>query len=175
MAWGGLVLSLVLVFLAVGVLLLTRRWQRQSGLPDGDIIYANGDAWYQNSEVLTDTALRLAGKPDYLVEQADGSIVPVEVKSSAAPGLPYPGHVLQLIAYCRLVEAAFGERPTHGILQYRDRAFSIAYSPALEQDLVDALREMGRAPARNGPDRQHQDAGRCRGCGYRSICDQSLD
>jgi CRISPR-associated exonuclease Cas4 len=174
MAWGGLALSLFLIFLAIGALLLSRRWQRQSGLPDGRVIYSDSGTWFQNSEVLYDAGLRLAGRPDFLVEQGDGLIIPVELKSSPAPELPWPGHVLQLIAYCRLVESAYGLRPTHGILQYSDRAFSVDYTDTLEQDLLDALSEM--AGDRLAPEvrRDHGDPRRCRSCGYREVCEQAL-
>jgi CRISPR-associated exonuclease Cas4 len=174
MAWGGLLLSLFLVFTAVILLLLSRRWRAQSGLPSGKVIYADGGAWYQNSDVLTDAALRLAGKPDYLVEQDDGLIIPVEIKSGRAPAMPYAGHVLQLMAYCRLVESAYGTRPTHGILQYSDRAFSIEYTLTLEQDLLDTMQEMRAAQGAPSLSRAHNDVGRCGSCGYRPVCEESL-
>ena len=174
MAWGGLLLSLFLVFAAVIVLLQTRRWQRESGLPNGRVIYTDGGAWHRNDEVLYDTRLRLAGKPDYLVEQADGGIVPVEIKSGRAPELPYPGHVLQLIAYCRLVETTYKVRPAFGILQYSDRAFSVDYTATLERDLLDTLQDMQRDQLARSVDRDHGDARRCQSCGFLNACGQSL-
>ena len=174
MAWGGLIISLLLIFLASGMLLLSRRWQKQSGLPDGSVIYSDGGTWFQNSEVLTDSALRLAGKPDYLVEQEDGRLVPVEIKSGRAPQIPWPGHVLQLMAYCRLVESAYGIRPTHGILQYKDRAFSVDYTATLEQDLLDTLLEMHEDQYAPDVNRDHHDPRRCSSCGYRERCEHAL-
>ena len=174
MAWGGLALSFILICVAIWILWKSRRWQKESGLPDGSVIYADDGTWFQNDEVLTDPGLRLAGKPDYLVEQADGCIVPVEIKSGPAPDLPWPGHVMQLIAYCRLVEASYGIRPTHGILQYKDRAFSVAYTETLEQDLLDTMLDMNRDQRATAVDRDHQDPRRCTSCGYRERCDQSL-
>lgn len=174
MAWGGLLLSLLLISLAAGLLLLSRRWQRQSGLPDGSVIYADDGYWFRNSDVLTDHELRLAGKPDYLVEQENGLIIPVEIKSGRAPQIPWPGHVLQLMAYCRLVEANYGVRPSHGILQYGDRAFSVDYTPTLEQDLLDTLEEMRADREANDVVRDHDDARRCVSCGYRDRCEDRL-
>ena len=174
MAWGGLIISLVLVFLAVVVLLLSRRWQRQLRLPEGKVIYTDSGAWMQNSEVLTDRRLRLAGKPDYLVEQDDGLIIPVEIKSGSAPELPWPGHVLQLMAYCRLVETTYGIRPTHGILQYSDRAFSVDYTFTLEQDLLDTLEEMQADLYAPEVPKDHEEPRRGHACGYRDHCDIAL-
>ena len=73
-----------------------------SGLPDGEIVYE--DTSGADSEVLVSTNYGLRGKPDYLLEE-DGGLVPVEVKSSAAPrhGKPYPSHLMQLAVYFLLV------------------------------------------------------------------------
>lgn len=174
MAWGGLALSLFLICVAIWILLKSRRWQKESGLPEGSVIYADDGTWFQNDEVLTDPGLRLAGKPDYLVEQAGGLIVPVEIKSSPAPEIPWPGHVMQLMAYCRLVESTYGVRPTHGILQYKDRAFSVDYTRTLEQDLLDTLLEIQDDRRAIEVDRDHGDPRRCASCGYRERCEQSL-
>jgi CRISPR-associated exonuclease Cas4 len=174
MAWGSFTLSLLLIALAAGVLLLSRRWQKQSGLPDGSVIYSDDGAWFKNGDVLTDPGLRLAGKPDYLVEQADGTIIPVEIKSGRAPRLPYPGHVMQLMAYCRLVDVTYGVRPAHGILQYNDRAFAVDFTATLEQDLLDTLEEMRRDQASADMERSHDDPRRCASCGYREQCEDSL-
>jgi CRISPR-associated exonuclease Cas4 len=174
MAWGGLALSLILICVAIWILLKSRRWQKETGLPQGSVIYADDGTWFQNDEVLTDPRLRLAGKPDYLVEQADGRIVPVEIKSGPAPEMPWPGHVMQLMAYCRLVESTYGVRPTHGILQYKDRAFSVDYTGTLEQDLLDTLLEIQEDHRAIEVGRDHGDPRRCASCGYRQRCEQSL-
>ncbi len=174
MGWAGLTISLILIFLAMGALLLSRRWQQESGLPDGQVIYTDSGAWHTNREALYAADLRLAGKPDYLVEQADGLIIPVEVKSGNAPQEPYPGHVLQLMAYCLLVDAAFGLRPTHGILQYNDRAFAIDYTAQLEQDLLETLGEMREDQHARNVRRDHHDGRRCRACGFGQQCAERL-
>lgn len=174
MAWGGLLLSLALIGLAIGLLLLSRRWQKQSGLPDGSVIYTDDGTWFQITEVLCDTELRVAGKPDYLVEQEDGRIIPVEIKSGRAPRIPWPGHVMQLMAYCRLVEATYGVRPPHGILQYKDRAFSVDYTDTLQQDLLHTLHEMRHDQHAYDVNRDHDDPRRCNSCGYRDRCEDSL-
>lgn len=174
MAWAELTLSLALVFLAMALLWKARHWQEQSGLPDGEVIYTDSGAWHTNTESLYAAELRLAGKPDYLVEQRDGLIIPVEVKSALAPQEPWPGHVLQLMAYCLLVDRSYGVRPTHGILQYQDRAFAIDYTFTLEQDLLQALDDMRCDQQASYVDRDHQDGRRCRACGFREMCSERL-
>jgi CRISPR-associated exonuclease Cas4 len=174
MAWGGLALSFLLISAAIWILLKSRRLKHELRLPAGEVIYADDGTWFQNDEVLTDPALRLAGKPDYLVEHENGLIVPVEIKSSPAPALPWPGHVMQLMAYCRLVEVTYGVRPSHGILQYKDRAFSVEYSDTLERDLLDTLQDMKEDRLAIEVNRDHNDPQRCVSCGFSERCDQSL-
>lgn len=64
----------------------------------------------------------IIGRPDELRRLKDGTIIPAEIKSGAAPrgGVPYPSHRIQLIAYCALVEEAFARAPPYGILAYGD-------------------------------------------------------
>ena len=74
MAWNGLTISLLLVFLAMAGLLLlrARSLREQSGLPGGKVIYTDAGTWFRNEESLHSIELRLAGKPDYLVRQCAG-------------------------------------------------------------------------------------------------------
>ncbi|UCG25482.1 MAG: Dna2/Cas4 domain-containing protein, partial [Chloroflexota bacterium] len=102
------------------------------------------------------------------------SIVPVEVKSGYAPREPYDGHVLQLAAYCLLVEEAYGIRPSHGILQYRDSAFAVDFSYELERDLLDLLEVMRDDALSEEVFRDHDDPARCSSCGLLTYCQQSL-
>ena len=151
-----------------------RTLQDRTGLPDGRIIYTDTGTWYANDEPLHARDLRLTGKPDYLVEQADGMIIPVEVKSSRAPESPWEGHLLQLAAYCLLVEETFGIRPSYGIIQYKDTAFAIDYTEELEDDLLDVVAEMHEARYEGELDRDHNDWRKCTNCGVKSSCLQNL-
>ncbi|NLG99077.1 MAG: CRISPR-associated protein Cas4 [Chloroflexi bacterium] len=169
-----LLAAAVLLFIAALVIFRSAGKQRQlSGLPSGRIIYSDTDRWKKVEKPLYDPVYGLTGKPDYLVEDR-GAIIPVEVKSSRAPSLPYDSHVFQLAAYCLLVEQAYGERPPYGILRYRDRTFSIDYTPELEQELHALLKEIRGEERQDEVDRSHHEPARCARCGYRSICDQRL-
>jgi CRISPR-associated exonuclease Cas4 len=173
---SGLPLAVVLLLLFVAALLWFggREMRRESGLPEGKVIYTDTGAWRANSEVLHAAHLRLVGKPDYLVEQSDGTIIPVEIKSSLAPNSPWDGQVLQLAAYCLLVEETFGVRPPYGILQYRDRAFAVDFTGDLEADLLDLLDEMRAARGDLDPEPDHADGRRCAACGVRQACDRRM-
>lgn len=167
-------LGIVLLLLLVVAFLWAGGLRRRTGLPEGDVIYTDTGTWYPNVEPLYDDDLCLVGKPDYLVEEGDGMVIPVELKSGRAPDEPREGHVLQLVAYCMLVETNFGIRPSYGILQYKDRAFAIDYTEALEDDFLDILAAMREDMFEPDVDRDHNDWRRCARCGLRNHCYQRL-
>lgn len=167
---------LAILFLIVGLLalMLSRAARGGSGLPAGEVIYSDTRAWGPVEKPLFSAAYRLAGKPDYLVKDRR-AIVPVEVKSSRAPADgPRAGHVMQLAAYCLLVEETQGRRPTYGIIKYADKMFSVDNTDQLRSALLDVLDEMRDALTAGAAARSHEDAGRCAGCGYRHACDERL-
>ena len=170
----SLVLGLLLVGTAVWLARRSQRMRRQSGLPPGEVIYSDTGAWFPNSEPLFAPDFALTGRPDYLVRQSNGVIAPVEVKSSRAPAEPWEGHVLQLAAYCLLVDETYGIRPSFGILQYKDKAFAIDYTDELEEDLLDLLAEMRDSMFEGELDRDHNDWQRCAGCTLHAACYQRL-
>lgn len=152
----------------------TGQMQTAVNLPTGKIIYTDNETWFPNTQPLIDEKLQLVGKPDYLIERQDGMIVPVELKSGRAPRYPHDGHVMQLMAYCLLVETAYGVRPDYGVIQYQDRAFSIEFTEELEENLLDILVEMREAQFTNEQHRSHTIPPRCASCGVRDFCDQRL-
>lgn len=172
LGWSALGFTLLLLALVIG--LKARQWWQESGLPAGDVIYTDTGTWYGQEEPLFAPGLNLVGRPDYLVEQADGMIVPVEVKSGGAPPEPYEGHVLQLAAYCVLVTEVYGIRPDHGIIQYRDKAFAVAFTGQMEADLLDVLTEMRDDMLAEDVDRDHHNWRRCAACGHRGHCYQRM-
>jgi CRISPR-associated exonuclease Cas4 len=158
--------ALVLFFLAA-------RQRRKAGLPSGRVVYIDTRKWGKLEKPLFDPNLRLTGKPDYLVAQGK-LIVPIEVKSRQAPLAPYDSHILQLAAYCLLVEREYGIRPTHGIIHYANQNFAIDFTPGLEASTRAIIREMQGKINSSRVERSHQDGRRCAHCGYQSICDQAL-
>ncbi|MDX1664479.1 MAG: Dna2/Cas4 domain-containing protein [Candidatus Promineifilaceae bacterium] len=173
-ALGWSALGVALLLLALALAIKASEWWSQARLPAGSVIYTDTGTWYRQQEALYAPTLQLVGKPDYLVEEADGTIIPVEIKSSAAPDSPYPGHVLQLAAYCLLVDEAYGLRPDYGIIQYRDHAFAVSFTDEMEADILDLLAEMRADRFARDVDRDHDNWRKCRGCGFNEICAQSL-
>jgi CRISPR-associated exonuclease Cas4 len=172
MGWLLLV-AVVLGGLGFWLLMRVGAARRGAGLPVGRVTYADTGAWDRCERPLFSNQHRLTGRPDYLVQSRKG-VIPVEVKSSAAPEQPYPAHVLQLAAYCLLVEEQEGRKPPYGILKYRDQAFEIDYTRALRKELLNTLDAIRHDLRTRSVGRSHDEAARCLGCGYRARCDQRL-
>lgn len=170
-------IAVIFILLAITFFWLSSRQQRRTGLPAGRVIYSDTSRWAAVEKPLYDAVLGLTGKPDYLVEAAgeEGDyIIPVEVKSRHAGQAPYDSHILQLAAYCLLVERQLGRRPSHGLLKYPDQVFPIVYTQALESALRSTLEGMRSSEHRKEVNRSHNSPQRCARCGYREVCDQSL-
>jgi CRISPR-associated exonuclease Cas4 len=168
-----LILAIALFILALILFWSANRRRKSIGLPAGRIIYSDTNRWGAVEGSLYDQTLGLAGRPDYLIEEA-GKVIPVEVKSSHIAETPYDSHIFQVAAYCLLVERTLDKRPPHGIIHYPNRTFAIDYTPELESALYDLLQEMRTCEKRRNINRSHEAAGRCKACGYREICDQAL-
>ena len=166
-------LALVLLLTALVLLWQSTRQRARAGLPGGRVIYTDAGAWGKLEKPLVAEEIGLVGKPDYLVQSGD-VIIPVEVKSGRAPAAPYDLHIFQLAAYCLLVHKHFGKRPPYGILHYSGRDFAIDYTAQLEAALLEELAEIRRDEGRRDVPRSHEEAARCRKCGFRAVCDQSL-
>jgi CRISPR-associated exonuclease Cas4 len=164
------------LLLFVGGLLLLRRARclhKQTGLPRGRVIYADTGAWNRCERPLFSRRYLLTGKPDYLVD--DGRTrVPVEVKSTFCPSSPYRSHVLQLAAYCLLVEEEYGQPPPYGIIRYHDRTYAVEYTAQLRAELLSVLAEMRQDLAADDVGPSHASPNRCRSCGYREECEERL-
>lgn len=171
MALIGLGVSFLLLLLALWLVLQARAGRRRSGLPAGRVVYADTGNWSAVSKPLYSARYQLTGKPDYLVDTR-GGLVPVEVKAAAAPpdGKAYRTHIMQLAAYCLLVEEAYGRRPPYGLIRYADATIAVDYGRALRGQLMTLLGDMRRARRRRQVRRSHQEPARCRACGLRQVC-----
>ena len=165
-----------MVFLVALLMWARARQQiRQSGIPNGRIVYQDTDRRHNVERPLVSPSCGLTGKPDYLVGAANG-LIPVELKSRNCPRSgPHAGDAAQVTAYCVLVEDTLGAAPPHGIIQYADRSWPIRYSMRDRTRLLRILDEMREARNSRTVRRDHQHSARCRACGYRAVCDEALD
>jgi len=165
--------ALALLFFAFIFFWQSGRQRKAAGLPGGRVIYTDTHGWNKVEKPLYNAALDLTGKPDYLIEK-NGQIIPVEVKSGKTPDAPYDSHIYQLASYCLLVEKTYHKRPPYGIIHYEGRDFAVDYTRGLEASLLDLLSEMKRDERRKEIPRSHEQVSRCKRCGFRDVCDQSL-
>jgi len=170
------VLVAALLVLAIGVILLaaSSRFGRESGLPQGEIAYA--DASGQAQEPFISKRLLMAGKPDYLIKDRNGDLIPVEVKSSNAPraGRPYESHLMQLAAYFLLLEDVLQRPVPYGLIRYRNRTLRVANTDELRARLMDVIAQMRRLMARDVARRNHNRPQRCSRCSVAHACDERI-
>src|SRR5437867_11717174 len=86
----------------------------------------------------------LTVKPDYLVNTNQG-LVPVEVKPGRTDHEPHESHLLQVLAYCLLLEETEGKRPPYGLLRYSGDTFKVDYNDETRAYLLSVLEEMRAA------------------------------
>lgn len=149
------------------------RLKLQQCIPEGKVVYTDLD---EPAEPLFSERYRIAGKPDYLVWDERLKVhIPVEVKTRYADK-PCQNHVLQLAAYCLLVEETYGKPVPYGLLVYRDRiSHRIAYDDLLKRHLLSIVEEMRLCLRKGAMKRNHDSSGRCASCQYRKMCSLSVE
>ena len=166
---------IALLALAGLVLLVAALYLRRGSAQPvaGKLVYSDTDKRVVTAPINSHLS-RLTGKPDYIY-RVKGLCVPVEVKMHRVGRFgPRMSDVMQLMAYCVLLEEA-GETVTHGLIEYPDQCFNIPYTPEARKKVLEAA-EAIRAERRAGTaDRSHSEAWRCRSCGVWASCDQALD
>ena len=166
-------IAAILIFLALALFGISRLLAKRTGIPDGRIIYSDPGVWKKALKPLYDASIGLTGRPDYLIKKGN-QIIPAEVKSSWAPRSPYDSHILQLAAYCVLVESTYGQRPPYGLLRYKNRTFKIKFTSDLEERVLEKINLIRKQKNKTDTPRSHNQLNRCARCGYRNICDQRL-
>jgi CRISPR-associated exonuclease Cas4 len=165
-------IALLVTVLLLAVLL--RWWARQLVGPSTrpqDIVHADIG---ENDRILTSHRYKLTGQPDYILEE-HGERFPMERKSRDLDARgPYDGEQLQLATYCLLLEEEISAPVRRGRLQYRNRTVDIPFDSALRAALLETLRELQPLRGAHTVRRNHQSAARCRGCGFRHRCSDSL-
>ncbi len=141
------------------------------GIPAGKVIYSDLD---RPAKSLFSKKLGISGKPDYIVKGRGRSLIPVEIKSGRAE-TPHRNHVMQLAAYCHLVEENYHRPVPCGIIVYSDGVqHAINFDSALRSELQATVGEMKKALKHGCPDRRHNLRQKCWGCSYHDGCPQAV-
>jgi CRISPR-associated exonuclease Cas4 len=165
-----LIISATVLFMYAARMFFSVRGEKESfGIPDGRIIYS--DLSVPAAPIFSKRS-RLIGKPDYIVRK-ENHYIPVEVKSGGKLH-PHQSQVLQLAAYCQILEDTSEVFVPEGILVYNNIPYTIPYDPKLRFEL-EALMKTMRTSLRNGvAQRNHQDSGRCRRCSMKRYCTDAV-
>jgi len=153
----------------------------------GEMIYSDLDL---PGRVLFSKRYGISGRPDYIIKDAAiNAIIPVEVKSGQAKK-PYWNHVLQLAAYCLLVEENYNKPVPYGLIVYADgKQHKVHFDSALRSYLLCTVKEMRRSledrlyfkesvlPESRSSEHRIADRGndlieRCRFCSLKEECER---
>ncbi|MBE0518169.1 MAG: CRISPR-associated protein Cas4 [Thermoplasmata archaeon] len=135
----------------------------------GKIEYIDVD----NSKVFRSERYGLSGRPDYIIKLA-GHLIPVEEKKGRTPRGPLFSHVLQIVAYCLLIEETEKKAPPYGLLKYPEREDEIEYNEDQKNLLVQKLGEMRQIMKTGEAHRNHNRPGKCTNCSRRDVCTEKL-
>lgn len=168
----GVTVGLALLLLALLALVWAARLRARTGLPWAPVTYQD-TAGHTPEKPLVARRFGLSGRPDYLITRR-GHTIPVEVKPGRRAAAPYDSDLMQLAAYCLLVEETSGTPPPYGLLRYAERTFRLDYTPRVRDELLDVLDAM--RVALEAPDcaRSHEQPQRCQACGFYEQCDDAL-
>jgi CRISPR-associated exonuclease Cas4 len=165
--------ALIVALIALGLFVLALRLRRASGIPWARVRSSDTGGWRAMDQPLLSRRYGLVGKPDYLLETRAG-VVPVEVKPGRRAAEPYESDLMQLAAYCLLVEETTGRAPQYGLLRYATGTFRLPYTAAVRESLLELLDEMRADRQADDVPRSHEQAARCRGCGFNADCTDRL-
>lgn len=141
------------------------------GVPSGEIEYSDkirAPSYFSEKYMLS-------GKPDYVIRKGE-DYIPVEVKTGRVPKGPFFSHIVQVVAYCILVEETYGKMPPHGILEYSDHVqHPIEYDEKGKDMVLGMLADMRTMVAgEKEPYRNHKRKGKCLNCSRRAHCPVKL-
>ncbi|MCJ7606923.1 MAG: CRISPR-associated protein Cas4 [Thermoplasmata archaeon] len=130
-----------------------------------------------HSKVFRSESNGLSGRPDYVIrlDNEGETLIPVEEKKGRTPRGPLFSHIMQLAAYCLLIEETTGIAPPYGILKYPEQEHQIEYNEDMKKALLEKLAEMRRVKDAGQVHRNHNRPGKCRSCSRRSVCPERLD
>lgn len=145
----------------------------RTGIATGHVVDVGASA-DKGDPIMVSTAYGLRGLPDVVLRVED-ELIPVEVKTGRVPKGPLFSHILQLAAYCLLIEERQGSPPPYGVLQYgRHTRHEIDYNDELKFTLLNKLIEMRQTIRTGKAHRNHRRPGKCASCSRREGCSERL-
>ena len=143
-----------------------RRTKINHGIPDGKIVYTDLN---KPAKPFFSKKYRITGKPDYVIMK-DEKYLPVELKTGGYTK-PQWNHILQLAAYCHLLEENYGGFVPYGIIIYNNQSqYRIPFNPKVRFELENTINEIRHLIKTGKIYVNHDDPGRCRNCSMKEYC-----
>ncbi len=146
--------------------------REEKKLPEGKIEYT--DTIEQKVKLLISKRYKLSGRPDIILER-DGHSIPVEIKTGRVPKGPFFSHILQLAAYCTIIEDNTSKAPPYGIIRYGETEFEIPFDKDLKDLLFEKVDMMRNSMSTGVVHRNHHRVGKCTHCSRRKSCPERLE
>ena len=137
----------------------------------GALVYVDSDR--ERPKRFVSARYGLSGRPDAVLLEGDVHI-PVEVKTGRTPRGPLFSHILQIAAYCMLMEEEYGRAPPYGVIRYGNTSHDIEYNEDLKRLVLQKMGEMRGCLTRGEAHRNHNRPGKCVHCSRRSVCPERL-
>lgn len=164
-----MIIALVVYYLSYTKSRTVTKLKLEFGIPEGKITYTDLD---KPNKPIFSNRLKLVGKPDYIVKRNE-KYIPVELKSGS-PDIPFKNHVLQLAAYCLILEDVKRTRVPFGVLAYGNHQHIIPFDKNLRKELKEVIDEIRSKISEKVVKRNHNFANRCMFCSFRDYCDVKL-
>jgi CRISPR-associated exonuclease Cas4 len=159
-------LSIILIKISLSLNSENRDIRNINKIPKGKIIYSDLN---KIGKVFYSKKYKIAGKPDYIVKFKK-YIIPVEFKS-ALYKKPEKNHIIQLAAYCHLIEEDLGVFTPFGFLIYGNKkAFKIPFNPTIRYDLEKTIYEIRKQIKSKNIKINHNNPNKCLNCSLRIHC-----
>ncbi|RLF37249.1 MAG: CRISPR-associated protein Cas4 [Thermoplasmata archaeon] len=163
-------LSIMFILISKSMQRRVRKMKNNHGIVKGEIIYTDLN---KPAKSFFSKKYRITGKPDYIVVK-DEKCLPVELKTGGYTK-PQWNHILQLAAYCQLLEENYGGFVPYGILVYNNQfQYKIPFNPRVRFELENTINEMRHLIKTGEIYVNHDDPGRCKNCSMREYCNVSI-
>ncbi|UCE91214.1 MAG: CRISPR-associated protein Cas4 [Methanobacteriota archaeon] len=126
-----------------------------------------------DSKVFKSKRYGISGRPDYVIRVGE-HLIPVEVKKGRTPQGPLFSHIVQVAAYCLLIEESSGQAPPYGIVKYPEQEHELEYNADMKKVLLQKIAEVRATLATGDAHRNHKRPGKCKSCSRRSGCPERL-
>ncbi len=147
---------------------IVRKKRRYLHFPEGDIVYV-GD---KTANDIISENYKLIGKPDYIIKNID-YYIPIELKTGRTPRGPLFSHIIQVCAYCLLVEDNYKQK-SYGLLYYPETNYKINFTDELKNTVLKIMEDIHNCKKTKIAHRNHAKVTKCKNCARRNICPEKL-